>query len=437
MKALLISFEFGEHVLGGLGRVINGLSAELRRAATLDVFLLYFDPKRLAIAAKVFRCSAEQHGQLVAEFPRGYARNCVEQIRREGYDLVHFFSVHWIIGNIIERVTAELPDQKIVYSIHSLIKYEDGTRKNPGSFFACEQKLIQSAHVLHVLNATSRDYLGRAYAEVAAQKPLYVIPNGIQPTDALARDEEWGRALRGRLRPRTFTVVCLSRWAHGKGLEYFVQAARLLLDAGHDVQFVLAGRKLISWEMQWYVYVAKVSVMTWGLGSRFVVLGWLNTAQRNSLFATADAVVVPSELEYYPYAVLEPALAGVPLVCSNLPCVNELLRDREEYLAFASRDAKDLADKILALGKDRRGARLMAERARQRVLAVCDWKRIAGDYARMYRDTIGVETTRALVEPNEGLLSAAALPAGVSSPGALPTSGARAAGSSADTSGSA
>lgn len=411
MKALLISFEFGEHVLGGLGRVINGLTAELRHAASLDVYLLYFEPKRLAISAKVYRCSAEQHGQLIAEYPRGYVEGCIEQIRREGYDLVHFFSVHWIIGNIIERVTAELPQQKILYSIHSLIKYEDGTRRNPGSFFACEQKLIQSAHALHVLNATSRAYLDRAYADVAAQKPVYLIPNGIQPDDALARDEEWGRALARRLRPRTFTVVCLSRWAHGKGLEWFVQAAGRLLDAGHDVQFVLAGRKLISWEMQWYLYLAKVSLMTWGLGSRFVVLGWLNSAQRNTLFAMADAVVMPSELEYYPYAVLEPALAGAPLICSSLPCVNELLHDREEYLGFTPRDARDLADKILAVREDPRGAREMAERARRRVQEVCDWRRIAGDYARVYRETIGGEMSRALVEPNEGLLSAAPLPA--------------------------
>src|SRR5690606_17279962 len=195
MKALLISFEFGEHVLGGLGRVINGLTAELRHAVTLDVYLLYFDAKRLAISAKVFRCSQDRHGQLVASFARGYARSCVELIRRERYDLVHFFSVHWIIGNIIQRVTAELPDQKIVYSIHSLIKYEEGTRKNPSSFFACEEKLIESAGVLHVLNATSRDYLERVYARVAADKPLYIIPNGVQPADSLPRDEEWTRAL--------------------------------------------------------------------------------------------------------------------------------------------------------------------------------------------------------------------------------------------------
>jgi glycosyltransferase involved in cell wall biosynthesis len=170
---------------------------------------------------------------------------------------------------------------------------------------------------------------------------------------------------------------------------------------------VLAGRKWISWEMQWYAYLAKITWMTWGLGPRFVVLGWLNTAQRNALFAQADAVVVPSELEYYPYAVLEPAAAGVPLICSNLPCVNELLRDREEYLAFESKNADDLADKIVALGADRQGARQMAERARRRVLEACDWKAIARDYARLYRDAIGEEPAERRSEPHERVLPVA------------------------------
>lgn len=406
MKALLISFEFGEHVLGGLGRVINGLTAELRQAARLDIFLIYFDASRLSISARVYRCNRDRQGQLVETFARGYARSCVDLIRREQYDIVHFFSVHWIIGNIIRRISAELPAQKIVYSIHSLIKYEAGTRRNPSSFLECEQRLIEAAHVLHVLNATSREYLARAYATVSAHKPLYVIPNGIQPGDSLPRDEAWGQALASRLQPRTYTVVCLSRWAHGKGLEHFVRAAELLLAAGHDVQFVLAGRKWISWEMHWYAYLARITWLTWRLGPRFIVLGWLNAAQRNALFAQADAVVVPSELEYYPYAVLEPAAAGVPLICSNLPCVDELLRAREEYVAFESKNAHDLADKIVALGADRQGAREMAERARRRVVESCDWRAIARDYARMYRDAIGEQAAERRWEPHEGVLRA-------------------------------
>jgi glycosyltransferase involved in cell wall biosynthesis len=407
MRALLVSFEFGAQVLGGLGRVINGLTEQLRHAVELDVFLIYFDARRLAICAKVYRCDGEHHGRLVASYSGGHAHACVEQIRREGYDLVHFFSVHWIIGDIVEHLRRELPQQKVVYSIHSLIKYERGTRKNPRSFFATEEKLIRAASTLHVLNATSRDYLEQAYADEARDKPVYVIPNGIQPADALPRDAAWGRALSARLLPRTTTIVCLSRWAHGKGLEHFVRAAERLLDAGHDVQFVLAGRKFISWEMQWYVYVARLSYMAWRLGRRCTVLGWLDSAQRNTLFSMADVVVVPSELEYYPYAVLEPALSAVPLVCSRLPCVDELLREGEEYVGFEPRNADDLAHKLLEVTRQRERARRMAERARQRVLEACDWGAISQDYERLYRETLLGEDSQETRRVDASLLPAA------------------------------
>lgn len=408
MKALLISFEFGEHILGGLGRVINGLTEALRQTVELDVYLLYFNPARLAISVKVLRCDARGQGRLIESYTWGYARRCVELIRRERYDVVHFFSVHWIVGNIIERVTAELPQQKIVYSIHSLIRYERGIRRNPPSFFECERRLIGAADVLHVLNETSREYLAQSYAAVALDKPVVVIPNGVQLGDTASRDEALERALERRLSPQAFTIVCLSRWAHGKGLEHLLRAVEQLIAAGDDVQLVLAGRKLISWEMQWYRYVAQVSRMARRLGSRAVVLGWMGAAQRSSLFALADAVVVPSDLEYYPYAVLEPAAHGVPLICSDLPCVREMLEPYEEYLPFERGNPLALGEQVLRLARDDQFGRVIAERARARVLAANDWGPIALEYARLYRAALATKPRARGKETGERLLPLAA-----------------------------
>jgi glycosyltransferase involved in cell wall biosynthesis len=394
MKILLISFEFGEHVLGGLGRVINGLTEELRQHVVLDVYLLYFNPSRLAISAKVLRCDEQRWGEEKCAFTRGYARHCVELIRQEKYDLVHFCSVHWIIGNIIDRLRRELPEQKTVYSVHSLIKYERGIRLNPGSFSSCERTLLESASWVHVLNETSRSYLKQAYPDLAANKPVSVIPNGVRPSEFTARDEVFRAGLESRLQPHAFTVVCLSRWAHGKGLEHLVEAGRRLIEAGHDIQFVLAGRKYISWEKRFYAYVAKVQHMAARLGSRCVVLGWLDAAQRNTLFEMADVCVVPSELEYYPYSVLEPATAELPLVCSDLPSVRELLVGGEECTFFRTGDPRDLADKLSQSIATPEHGRRMARRAREKVARLCGWKQIAGLYASMYQSALALPTRR-------------------------------------------
>lgn len=397
MRVLFISFEFGDHVLGGLGRVINGVTSALRQHVEVDVYLLYFNPRLLTISARLYRCNKHVQGELTETFPRQYVSSLINLIKREKYDMIHFFSVHWIIGKIIDRLTKERPEQKIVYSIHSLIKYEKGIRLNPSSFFRCEQKLIESARIIQVLNETSHDYFKSAYASLAADKPLHIIPNGVNAADFVKTDEVFAAKLRRRLKEDTFTVFCMSRWAHGKGLEYFVEAAGILLSRGRKVQFVLAGRKWISWEMKWYNYLWKIDRKVKKLGENIHVLGWLNSAQRNSLFRAADVFVMPSELEYFPYSVLEPAAAGIPLVASGLPCVREMLTDGEDALFFRPGDSRDLADKLEMLMDDPALMPYFAGNARERVLSEGDWDTIARQYVRMY-DQVAEAHTPALIK---------------------------------------
>jgi len=398
LRALLLSFEFGERVSGGLGRVINGVTEELRHHVDLDVYLLYYDTLRLGFSAKLFRCDREHRAALVRTFTRGSAfRNCVELLRRERYSLLHVFAVASSLLEMLELLERELPDLKIVYSVHSLVKFEQGIRLNPHSFLACEQRLLSMASMVHVLNRATLGYFQQAYPELASKKRTFIIPNGIESRDVRARDASFDAELKKKLHPDKYTVVCLSRWAHGKGLEHFVEAAELLLARGHDMQFVLAGRKYLSWEREWYSYLFKVQRLSRRVGSRLVLLGWLSSGQRNTLFACADCCVMPSELEYYPYSVLEPAAAGLPLVCSDLASVRELLSANEECVYFPPRDSAGLADRIAKLASEPQRAQEMARRAQQKVTLGADWKLLAQRYQAMYRETLAPA-----VSPGEG-----------------------------------
>lgn len=392
MKALLISFEFGPLVAGGLGRVINGVTDELRhQLQQLDVFLLYYNSFKLGMSAKLFRCDDEHTGRLVESFVHGSAEEqCAKLIAREGYDVVHVLSVNASIGKLLAALERYAPEQAIVYSVHNLVKHEQGTRKNPAGFLGFERAILQRASVIHVLNRTTRVFLERAYPDLASHKAVRVVGNGVSSSGLDRYDDKFELELRRRLEPARRTFVCLSRWAHGKGLEHFVAAAERLLAEGHDAQFVLAGRKYLSWEKQWYAYVWRISQMSRRVGERLLVLGWLNEAQRNTLYRVADACVMPSELEYYPYSVLEPAVAGVPLVCSDLPCVSELLADGEECLLFRSGDSQSLAGALSRFMKQPELGPRLAERARAKVLARCEWRAIAKEYLALYREAAGL-----------------------------------------------
>lgn len=382
MKVLLLSYEFGSHVAGGVGQALNGVVEELRGLVALDVLRLH--PGPAGMAADVYRCAATEPATRIARYFVRTLQGCIELIQRERYDVVHFLSLGSTQERLLCWLRQALPGVRTIYSVHSLAKHEAGTRRNPGSQLRSEQRMLETVTLIHVLNESSKGWLAACYPAVAAGKPVRVIPNGIHVGGVRRADVAFRARIMPRLKPNVFTVLCVSRWAHGKGLEHYIAAAAQLLRAGFEMQFVLAGRKLISWEKSWYLYVADIERRARGLGSRCLRLGWVTPAQRETLFALADVAVVPSELEYFPYSVLEPAAAGLPLVCSNLPCVAELLRAPEEYARFESRDSRDLANQLAALQAAPARAKRMAERAKAAVSARCDWKAIARDYADMY-----------------------------------------------------
>src|SRR6185436_6353148 len=115
--------------------------------------------------------------------------------------------------------------------------------------------MLERASLVHLLNQATLDCFRRTYPELAARKHTLIVPNGVAPRASGARDLTFEAELGRKLVPGKYTVICLSRWAHGKGLEHFVRAAELLVESGHDMQFVLAGRKYLSWEKDWYAYV--------------------------------------------------------------------------------------------------------------------------------------------------------------------------------------
>ena len=208
LRALLLSFEFGERISGGLGRVINGVTEELRHQVDLDVYLVYFDALRLGFSAKLFRCDPQHRAELVRTFTRGSAfRNCVELLRRERYSLLHVFAVHSSLQELLVLLERELPDLKIVYSVHSLVKFEQGIRLNPRSFLACEQRLLGLASMVHVLNRATLSCFQQAYPELASEKRTFIIPNAIESRDLSARDASFDAELRKKLTPDKYTVV--------------------------------------------------------------------------------------------------------------------------------------------------------------------------------------------------------------------------------------
>lgn len=384
MKVLFVVFEFGDIVAGGLGRVINGLAPELGRVCDLYVLTVFRRPWWLHQLQlwQVTEGGSAKVGRAVLDTPSGFRRLLLAVGR---FDVVHFFYANErIMTTKAQILRSGFPDTKLVFSVHNLFKHEHRVRPCAETFLRAEQQMLELVDHVHVLNRACLRIFEQTYPEIAATRTLSVVHNGIDDESFRARDAAFSAELQRRLPPGAKLVVCLSRWAPGKGLEHLVDAMREIGAERDDVVLVLAGRKLLSWERGSFGYVRRIDRKLAALGPRAIALGWLREAQRNALFALADVAVMPSELEYFPYGSTEPLHEDVPLVQSRLPCLEEFLTHGEHCWFFEPGDARDLAAKLRVALADPARARRVGAAGGQLVRGLLRWSAIARQYRSMY-----------------------------------------------------
>jgi glycosyltransferase involved in cell wall biosynthesis len=385
MKVLFVVFEFQNRVAGGLGRVINGLSPELARLVELHVLAVFRHPlwlHQLQLHHFPGGGLAQPKGPPVLDSPGNFARLVLAE---GGYDVVHFFYANEAIMTSKANVLrAAFPETKLVFSIHNLFKHEHPIRPCGSRFLRAEKQLLGLVDHVHVLNHASKRIFEQTYPEIAATRTLSVIHNGIEGDTFRASDAAFEAEVQRALPQGAKLVVCLSRWAPGKGLEHLLAAMAELCSERDDVYLAIAGRKLISWEKGSFGYVRRMDRMLAKLGRRVLRFGWLGEAQRNALFALAEVAVMPSELEYFPYGSTEPLHENVPLVQSRLPCLEEFFEDGVHCFFFEPRNVRDLAARLRWVLRDRAAARRMGAAGGQRLRSLSSWAVIARQYRAMY-----------------------------------------------------
>ena len=134
-------------------------------------------------------------------------------------------------------------------------------------------------------------------------------------------------------------VLFLGRVTLQKGPDWFVEAARRVLDVEPDARFVLAG----TGDMLPRVIERAAEL---GVAQRFLFPGFVDRERASQLFALADVFVMPSVSEPFGIVPLEAMDRGVPVIVSRQSGSAELLRNA---LKVDFWDVEDLAAKIVSV----------------------------------------------------------------------------------------
>ena len=275
---------------------------------------------------------AMYRGDLIAEAER-YARLVVALTRGEQFDVIHAHD--WLTypaGIALARASGK----PLVVHVHSTEFDRTGTDDRSGNLnqrvYDIERRGMMSAMRVIAVSELTKNICTRRYG-VAADK-VDVVYNGI--ADARLQP---GPA--DSIRSKDKIVLFLGRITLQKGPEYFIAAAKRVLEKVPDAKFIMAGAG--DMEVRMIELAAEL-----GIGHRVLFTGFLRGGDVDRIYRMADCYVMPSVSEPFGLAPLEAMRADVPVIISKQSGVSEVLT---HALKVDFWDTDEIANKIVAVLK--------------------------------------------------------------------------------------
>jgi len=278
-----------------------------------------------AAGLKEANAGLDYAGDLYREVHR-YASMAMELAQEEEFDVIHAHD--WMTYPAAVGVAA-LTGKPLVVHIHSTEFDRSGEHVNQ-LVYDIERQGLQRADKVIAVSQFTRGIVISRYG-IPGDK-VDVVYNGVE------RNGSWSVAPIN-IRREEKIVLFLGRITMQKGPEYFLYAAKKVLEVMDNVKFVMAGSGDL---MHRSVELAAQL----GIGHKVLFTGFLRGGDVRRIYKLADLYVMPSVSEPFGIAPLEALDNDVPVIISKQSGVSEVLR---HALKVDFWDVNEMANKMVAV----------------------------------------------------------------------------------------
>jgi glycogen synthase len=366
MKVLMFGWEFPPHITGGLGTACFGLTKGLTKHGTEVIFVVpkaygdenqeavklvnasdisidyedtsyqeywsritymeigsnlipYVGPEEFkhiveqnkldsveeekSVLSKNFTFSGKYGKDLMDEVSR-YALICSAVAAKSNFDVIHAHDWLTYPAGIAAKSVSGKP---LVVHMHATEFDRSGENINQ-SVYDIERKGMEEADKVITVSNLTRQIVIEKYG-IDPDK-VFTVYNAVEPiskTSSLTKKNVEEKI-----------VSFVGRITFQKGPEYFIEAAKKILDVDKNVRFVMAGSGDMMNKM-----VSRVAQLR--IAKNFHFTGFLKGDDVDTMFAMSDVFVMPSVSEPFGIVPLEAMRSNVPVVISKQSGVSEIL----------------------------------------------------------------------------------------------------------------
>lgn len=309
------------------------------------------------------RQSGDYGGDVVLDSQR-YAAMALAMCRRERFDVIH---AHDWMTYPAGMALASATGKPLIVHIHSTEFDRSGEHVNQRIYDIERRGMHAAVRVIAVSELTRKICMSR-YG--VPRDRIEVVYNGIEWNGYTPRPEL-------AIQPKEKIVLFLGRITMQKGPEYFVAAAKRVLEKAPHVKFVVAGSGDMARGM-----IEQAAVL--GIGHKVLFTGFLRGDDVNRVFRMADCYVMPSVSEPFGIAPLEAICNDVPVIISKQSGVCEVLT---HALKVDFWDIDEMANMIVAVLRHPPLSQTLRRHSAMEVRTLT-WSGAAERCAAVYREAI-------------------------------------------------
>ncbi|MCL4553427.1 MAG: glycosyltransferase family 4 protein [Candidatus Marsarchaeota archaeon] len=387
LRVLMLTWEYPPRIIGGISRVVEGLSRALVRQG-VEVHVITNEMTGAPMEANdegvfVHRVQIESPTpnfySWVLMMNHYFAKRAGRLYREVGkIDIVH---VHdWLTLTSGAEAKSFLGNT-LVSTLHSLEFKRSGGINTPESTMVDSLEwwaTYESSIVVVCSGSMKKDTQERFRVP---EGKIWVIPIGIDQRRFERSPNQ--DSIRGRygVSKEEKLLLFVGRLTSQKGCEYLVRALPYIAKY-HNVKLLVVGDGYMRPELE---RIASSTAEGW----RTKFLGFLQDSDLTDLLLCSDVMMIPSVYEPFGVVALEGMAAGVPVVASNIDGLAEIIRHEENGILAFPRDSSSIAWAISRVLSNPSNTARLVENARRDVATRFSWDAVARLTLQAYQKAMG------------------------------------------------